>query len=249
MSQPVLEKSFVKERWIIFVLGIFLTLGFTASFFTQTPNTPTHYWIWAGIRPHVPKKDAVLYIYQGHITQAFEKTQYERLGVAPHPLPHDIYLVYRIGGALPDPETLLSIFHANCARWTRHKVKVLGLQLDFDAPTSKLSVYGNFLEKVRKELPSDYHLSLTGLGDWVLNGQQKDLEKMSRSSNEIVFQLYQGRTALPNIHTYLSKLARLSIPFKIGLLAKDDPQLYVAQVKQNPFFKGTILFIQKDPSK
>lgn len=239
----------MKKRWRIFIVGILLILGFISYYATQIKNTPTHYWIWAGIRPHVPVKEAILYIYQGQLTQTFQKTQYERLGVAPHPLSHDIYIVYRIGGALPDSETLLSIFHANCAHWARHKVKVLGLQLDFDAPTSKLCVYGDFLEKVRKELPSSYHLSLTGLGDWILNGQQKDLEKMSRSSNEIVFQLYQGRAALPNIHTYLSKLARLSIPFKIGLLAKDDPQLYVAHVKQNPFFKGTILFIQKDPSQ
>lgn len=238
----------MNKIWSIFVLGTFLCLGYISYFPLQKTNLSTDYWIWAGIRPHVPKKDAVLYIYQGHITQATDRTQYERLGVAPHPLAHDIYIVYRITKNLPDPKTLLSIFNVNCAHWKRHQVNVVGLQLDFDAPTSKLSVYGDFLKKLRKELPSSYHLSLTGLGDWILNSPKKDLEKISRSSNEVVFQLYQGRTTLPNIQTYLSKLSRFSFPFKIGLLAKESPQQYVTHVKQNPFFKGAILFIQKgDP--
>lgn len=231
--------------WGIFVLSMLLALGYLSYFTFQKDSTTTDYWIWAGIRPHVSKKDAVLYIYQGHLTELHQKTRFESLGIAPHPLDHDIYIVYRITHSLPDPKILLSVFNVNCAHWRRHKVKVIGLQLDFDSPTSKLSLYGDFLEKVRQELPASYRLSLTGLGDWALNGHRKDLDKMSRLSDEIVFQLYQGRTTYPNIHTYLSKLAHLSIPFKIGLLAKENPQQYVAYVNQNPFFKGIILFIQK----
>lgn len=211
----------------------------------SSSNQPTDYWIWAGIRPDNTMKGSILYVYQGHITKQDKRFVFERGGLAPHPLSHDIYLVYRITGALPDSQMLINIFQTATVHWNRHKVRVIGIQLDFDSPTSKLLMYSAFLRDLRGSLPKSYKLSITGLSDWIVFGNRDALQEITKITDEVVFQLYQNSEHFPEMNTYLKKLGQKNIPFKIGLLAHKNPEIYIHQIKAHPHFKGAVLFVQK----
>ncbi len=70
---------------------------------------------------------------------------------------------------------------------SRH-LKVAGVQLDIDCPTSKLSQYASFLREVRKALPPELEISITALLDWFHNGT--DIGKVIVEVDEFVPQFY-----------------------------------------------------------
>lgn len=212
---------------------------------SYSQGTKPSYWIWAGIQPDHQMEGATLYVYQGHLHCLGKRVSYERIGLAPHPLSQEIYLVFRVTDKLPDPKFLHDIFLTTSKHWEQYGVKVLGVQLDFDSPTSKLLIYNRFLQDFRRILPSIYKLSITGLSDWIVFGDQKILRYMSEVTDEIVFQLYQNRNHFDEIEPYLFKLPKLYIPFKIGLLYKEDSISYVRRVEDEPHFKGVLMFVQK----
>jgi len=59
---------------------------------------------------------------------------------------------------------------------------------------------------------------------------------------EAVLQIYQGRHVIPGYASYLAKLDRLTIPFRIGLLQGGDwsppPSL-----GRHPLFRGYAVFL------
>ncbi|MCC2646944.1 MAG: hypothetical protein K0R02_1009, partial [Rickettsiaceae bacterium] len=134
---------------------------------------------------------------------------------------------------------------ANAQDWQKHNVTIKGIQLDFDSPTSKLLQYSKFLNNLRLILPSNYKLSITGLGDWIISGDPKVLTEITQNIDEIIFQLYQGRSVFPNIDLYVDNLSKLKIPFKIGLLDKYPYKKLLVKLKENNNYKGLVLFIQR----
>lgn len=234
----------------LFCTLFMVDVGFGKGSFFQisTTNAPVGYWIWAGIRPDERTRSSVLYIYQGALRSNGKRTEYERLGLFPHPLQNKIYLVYRLMGE-STPTEILKLFEVNAALWKRHHVEVVGMQLDFDSATSKLLSYSNFLHEVRAGLSSHYKLSVTGLGDWVMSGDKEILHKIEKNTDEIVFQLYQGRKHLSNIENYIDGLTRLNMPFKVGLLEHESPDRYIKKLQENTHFRGAILFIQNHHKK
>lgn len=191
--------TFPSQRfYYVFICVFFLLIG--SFFYAFKKQTPLDYWIWAGIRPEKHMAHSVLYLYQGEISITKGRVTYERAGLYPHPRAKAIFLVYRIVGELPSPHVIARLFESSANLWHRHHVNVVGMQLDFDSPTSKLLQYNNFLYKIRHYLPSTYKVSITGLGDWVISGDQKILREMSKYTDEIIFQLYQGRTLYSNVY-------------------------------------------------
>lgn len=211
------------------------------------PSQSVSYWLWAGITPEDAPANSELYVHQGHFSVNDGQTSFERHGLFPHPLKcTKLYLVYRIDGGLPDAKTILNIFARNVRSWQRHPVTVIGIQLDFDSPTSQLLIYSKYLEDFRKLLPKEFLLSITGLGDWAMNGNEDAMRRISSTTDEIVFQLYQGREHLPDIDFYLTALADYPLPFRIGLLQGEVLSKRIDDVRDNDNFHGTIYFIQKD---
>ena len=208
---------------------------------THSVAKDTSYWVWAGIEPTAEMNGHVLYIYQGHVS---DQRSYERLGVSPHPIDNEVYLVFRVSSCLPDTKFINDIFIETAKHWQRHGVNIIGMQLDFDSPTSKLLTYSKFLSYLRAQLSPEYKLSITGLSDWIVFGDRDVLNNMSDICDEIVFQLYQDRAHFDNIHTYLRKLPKLKIPYKIGLLAHGNPESYSKLVDHDDHFKGSVLFVQ-----
>lgn len=232
---------------LLLVVGLQIFWGFNLSSKEDDWARPRDYWVWAGVNLKLISEvtpTTSLYLHQGHFDVLKGKVQFRRLGLFPHPLENPIYLVYRIKGGLPRFDQILEAFKKQVLLWERKGVIVKGLQLDFDSPTSKLLEYGNFLQKLKSKIPSQYQLSITGLGDWALNGDSAVLEKISQSVDEIVFQLYQGRSHFSDIDGYVKALSRLKIPFKIGLLYNQEGEDIEEKLKNIPSYTGSIIFVQ-----
>jgi len=229
-----------------YALLIILFLSLTAS--EVPPPPPVSYWLWAGLTEAdlPPNTTTPLYIWQGTITQQGAALRYERKGLFPYPLLRaPVFLVFRLEGEKADPERLYKIFEKTADLWQRHGVTIRGLQLDFDSPTGKLLTYGNYLNTVRTALPNNYKLSVTGLGDWVLSGDPAALHRITQASDEIVFQLYQGRESFPEIPLYVERLRKADFPFRIGLLTNTKQEKRIAALEANPYYRGIVYFLQK----
>ncbi|MDS7875722.1 MULTISPECIES: DUF3142 domain-containing protein [Klebsiella] len=53
------------------------------------------------------------------------------------------------------------------ARWRSDGVNLTAIEIDYDAPTSRLADYQKLLRALRQELPSDITLSITELPTWI----------------------------------------------------------------------------------
>jgi hypothetical protein len=225
---------------IIFIAVIILCVIYF-SISSKEKTYPPAYWLWAGITANDAPQDSEFYVYQGLIT-----TKYERIGLFPHPLKNKkLYLVYRLQRNLPDATAVVTIFLNGATKWQRHHLTVTGLQIDFDSPTAKLATYGDFLKKVRAQLPKQYALSITGLGDWIIHGDKQLQQSIATVTDEIVFQLYEGRHPLPDIQNYVQALKHYPSPFRIGLLMGYPDKKIIASLSKNANFYGPIYFIQK----
>ncbi len=239
----------IQRLSIIFVL-ILVLVGVLSIGRADNQPRAVSYWLWAGITAEDAPSNSELYVYQGSIYTDNGGSSYNRLGLYPYPLKcTKLFLVYRLDGQLPEAGFIVDQFLKNAAWWHSHPVSVSGLQLDFDSPTSKLAAYSNFLSEVRRLLPQNYALSVTGLGDWVFGGDEDALHSISSSVDEIVFQLYQGRQTLPYFDDYASKLKEYPRPFRIGLLYGAPTSSSVRTLEANPNYRGVIYFIQKDKLK
>lgn len=205
------------------------------------------YWLWAGLTAHDAPPNSDLYVFQGTIHTDSTSSTYERQGLFPHPIKaRSLHLVYRLEGSLPPADSMVQVFERAVTRWQRHPVAVDGVQLDFDSPTAKLAEYARFLQDVRSRLDTSYALSITGLGDWVLAGDRGALEAISSQVDELVIQLYQGRQPLADIDSYVIGLSRLTIPFRVGLIAGYELPGALDRLKKNSAFRGLVYFVVRD---
>ena len=107
---------------------------------------------------------------------------------------------------------------AKAGRWRGHESRFAGVQVDFDAATLRLGSYAAFLRDLRRRLPPGVRLSATGLMDWSANAPPDDLASLAGVVDEIVVQTYQGRATIPGYQRYLPSLARLRVPYRVGLV-------------------------------
>jgi hypothetical protein len=233
-------------QWLVLLVGLaLLSLSLLNDRFSER-NLQTSYWIWAGITAKDAPPDSELYLYQGLIFTKDMNNSYKRVGLYPHPLKaKKIFLVYRLEGDLPKVFYVMNVFKNTVEGWKHHPVTITGIQIDFDSATSKLLLYSDFLAELRSSLPSQYALSITGLGDWAVNGNETVLQKITTTTDEVVFQLYQDRSPLKNINFYIESLSDYPFPFRVGFLAKNPNKDYIEKLEKNPKFRGVIYFIQK----
>ena len=235
------------DKILIYLILAVLLLLIILTNCAENNNRSVSYWLWAGITPEDAPPNSEYYIFQGSFDTKAEETVYTRLGLYPHPLKSKkVVLVYRIENQLPDVNYIIDLFLQNVTHWQSHPVKIAGVQLDFDSPTSKLPEYSLFLKKLRENLPAEYMLSITGLGDWLYSDQVESLLSISSIVDEIVFQLYQGRVYLDDFDKFILKLRGYPKSFRIGLLdgvSTPDP---IENLESNPNYKGIIYFIQKN---
>jgi len=200
------------------------------------------YWIWAGIPSNAAPAAAQHYVYQGNCKPG-PTLIFEKKGLYPFPMQtKGLFLAYRMKSLAVDTKGLASLFEAQKSDWERHKVPILGIQIDFDSPSAKLADYLIFLKELRVKLPKGQKLSITGLGDWILSAPSDSLEELSGGVDEVVFQMYQGTKNFKNANIFVDALEKKKLPFKIGLIAGQEHSL---DFKCYSNLNSVVYFIQR----
>ena len=202
------------------------------------------FWLWAGVRPQpVLHRARRLYLLEGQVDAEPVRLIAQRPAV-PHLAAAEVWMVVRVG-TLRWPPLIYTQMLSELSRWRAAGNHVAGLQIDFDAHTRHLGDYAAFLADLKRRLPHDCRLGITGLLDWSANGDPAGLDALAGTVDEMVLQIYQGRHVIPGYARYLAKLDRLKVPFRIGLLQGGEwtPPPGLAN---NPNFRGYVVFLTND---
>ncbi|MEJ0067058.1 MAG: DUF3142 domain-containing protein [Caulobacteraceae bacterium] len=167
-------------------------------------------------------------------------------GAIPHIGHGAVWLDYRAHTLRWSPQVYDEIL-ARLRRWRAAGNPVVGLQIDFDAHTRRLGEYATFLADLRRRLPADCRLSITGLLDWSSQGDSGALNALGGVVDEVVLQTYQGRHTIPSYQAYMAGLGRMTVPFKIGLAEGGDWDA-PAGLTANPWFRGYVVFLTNPAS-
>src|SRR5260221_2720286 len=224
----------------------------TAILFSSAPTcadvAPADYnafWLWGGVTPSpVLAQARTLYILQGEVYADRRRNSVDvrAHGISiPHLKTNEIWLVYR-AITLDCPERAPELMTAQVARWRLAGNNVVGVQIDFDAATGRLANYADFLRNLRKHLPADCHLGITGLLDWSGRIDPATVNDLKGIVDELVIQTYQGRHTILRYYAYLPYLDRLTLPFKIGLVEAGDWTAPTG-LATNPWFRGFVDFL------
>jgi Protein of unknown function (DUF3142) len=205
------------------------------------------FWLWSGVTPQpVLKQARIVYVLQGQIEARRGDDSQVRFiaqgGAVPRGLPIEVWLAYRVHTLRWTPHEY-KVLIAQLRRWQQAGNHVVGVQIDFDARTLHLEEYVEFLEGLRRQLPSNYRLGITGLMDWSSRADPDQVNELRGIVDEVVVQTYQGRHTIENYSAYLPRVSRLNLPFKIGLIQGGnwDAPSYIAE---SPWFRGYVVFLQ-----
>ncbi|MFM5886123.1 MAG: DUF3142 domain-containing protein [Novosphingobium sp.] len=202
----------------------------------------TAFYLWAGVRapPALDQAEAV-YLLAGEVRR---DGRYVPLRAVPRAPQREVWLVVRSQTLDWSPAVAERII-ADLARWRDAGNRVAGLQVDFDASTKGLDRYAAFLAALRRQVPSDWRLSVTGLMDWSANADPAALAALQGVVDEVVVQSYQGRSTIPGYARYLDRLARLPVPHKVALVEGGEWR-EPAALRRDPLFRGYVVFLLPD---
>lgn len=201
------------------------------------------FWLWSGVKASDALKEAqTVYLHQGEVLAQPDEVVFQRLGLPVSRLAFpSIWLTVRFT-TLEVPPTIVPRIVRLMQRWQAAGNQVVGLQVDFDAATHQLADYARFLRTLRQQLPPEFALGVTGLLDWAKTGDVATLNSLA--VDELVIQSYQGRHTVDNYQAYLPALARLRIPFKLGLVQNGQRDVQAeAQLRKSPWYRGTVVFM------
>lgn len=217
------------------------------------PNqTPDAYWVWAGINPAEVPSAEEWFVYQGqfddngNFAQRGPSLQSIINAQTASTTPTQLHLVYRLHTLTP-PDYLLSVHEFMVQKYQQAGLNVVGLQLDFDSPSAKLSRYAEYLTIVRSFLPADTIFSATGLATWLVDNPEAQAT-IHEPLDFIAYQFYQGRTPFAEAARYAQALTAVEHPYRIGVLATQERKAIIQNLStsnQANGFLGFIVFVQK----
>ncbi|VVE47688.1 hypothetical protein PIN31115_04479 [Pandoraea iniqua] len=231
------------RRWV--VVGLLLGVRL-ASAGTVDASEFDVFWLWAGVKPQpILLKARTVYVLQGQIEASPQDEARVRF-IAQRPnypsFSHaEIWLVYRVHTLRWTPR-VMDIMLAQLARSRALGHEIIGIQIDFDARTRHLSGYLDFLRRLRALLPADCQLSITGLLDWSSRINAEQVNQLNHVVDEVVVQTYQGRRTIPNYEVYLRSVARLQLPFRIGVVQSGEWRAQ-PDLAKSPWFLGYVVFL------
>jgi Protein of unknown function (DUF3142) len=206
------------------------------------------FWLWAGVKPQpVLARAKTLYILEGEVTARDPGRLVSLRPGVPKTNGPALWMVVRVETLRWGPGVLDAVL-ARLGQWRAAGNRVTGVQIDFDAHTRHLDEYASFLRDLRRRLPNDTKLGITGLLDWSANGDPQALVALGDTIDEIVLQTYQGRHTIPGYDAYLEKLGRFARPFKIGLVEGGE-WTEPATLRTNPQFRGYVVFLVNPPTR
>jgi hypothetical protein len=189
----------------------------------------------------VLKRAKTIYILEGEVRAAAHPVVRRLRGGTPRVKHADVWLVYRVETLDWGPD-IVPRMKADLARWRNAGARAVGVQIDFDAATRGLDHYASFLKDLRRKLPADCRLGITGLMDWSSRADPGGLKAIAGTVDEIIIQTYQGRHTIPGYAGYLAQLDRLDIPYKLGLVQGGEwtPPPALATDRH---FRGYVVFL------
>ena len=199
------------------------------------------FWLWAGVRAPERIKAREWYLLDGEIRASSRGRFIPLRPGTPRIANSDIWLVVRTD-TLDWPRGGAEALASRADRWAAAGSRVVGIQLDFDARTSKLGDYAAFLADFRRRLPARYRLSITGLMDWSANGDPAALKLLLGVVDEVVIQTYQGRETIPGYEYYFDRMRGFPIPFKVGLV-EHGRWIEPTGLAEERNFKGYVVFL------
>lgn len=218
------------------------------------------FWIWTAPRDSQKLSQAhTLYILQGEIRPDnlpyyYSKADITATDLSPATLTPQglgvrnlkgkkIWLVYRATSKNWSDEVMAQLIN-RLDSWQQAGNQVIGIQIDYDAPTYQLHKYAQLLTDIRQQLPSYYQLSVTGLLDWSNQSENPQFMQFNQIVDELVVQTYQGTETVPNYAQYLKRLQHLPYDFKVGII--EGSQWQGADfLEDNPHFKGYVVFLRR----
>jgi hypothetical protein len=206
------------------------------------PAAHDAFFLWAGVRaPPALAQAKTIYLLAGEV-RADGKARFVPLRPAiPRVRRAEVWLTVRTE-RLDWDEAVYRRILGDLVRWDAAGNRVAGLQIDFDARTRGLRQYGTFLAGLRKRLPARYRLSVTGLMDWSAQGDPAALAGLAGTVDEVVIPTYQGRSTIPGYERYMASLARLPMPYRVGLV-EDGLWREPRGLAGDPEFRGYVVFL------
>jgi hypothetical protein len=203
------------------------------------------YWLWAGVRTRPELASAkTIYLLQGEIgtTESGQIRLKAQGATEPGPHRQDIWLVYRVR-SLDWTPAIFAAIKRRLLDWRARSGRIVGVQIDFDAATRGLTTYAALLAELRRSVPEDCALSVTGLMDWASQAAPEDIDRLGQIVDEVVFQTYRGRSTVDNIDAYLARVGRVRTSFRLGLAegAVWSPPKTLAY---HPHFRGYVVFLR-----
>lgn len=233
-------------RWLALVL-LALGAGRAAAEVVDAARYDA-FWLWGGVSAQpVLRQARTLYVLQGQVSAPrAAPNQPARLHAQGIAIPRlkrgEVWVVYR-AHSLRWSEDSYATLLAQLRRWRSAGNPLVGVQIDFDARTRYLGEYADFLRDFRRRLPAEYRLSITGLLDWSSNAEPAAIDQLKGVVDEVVVQTYQGRQTIPDYERYLPRVARLQLPFRIGLAQYGRWQA-PDYLERSPWFRGYVVFLQ-----
>lgn len=234
----------IRGRRFALVLGLALLAGCAKQEESSRVDPAQHdaFFLWAGVRPPAALDRAkTIYILDGEVRARDNTSILPLRPEAPRVRHAEVWLTVR-AERIDWTEPVFAQLLAHAAQWERAGTRLVGVQVDFDARTRGLEGYARFLTDLRRRLPARYRLSVTGLMDWSANGDAAQLARLRGVVDEVVIQTYQGRRTIPGYEGYLASLARLPIPYRIGLVQGGEWRA-PAELRSDPEFRGYVVFL------
>jgi hypothetical protein len=170
----------------------------------QPTTWTTGFWFWNGSSTSVTSQVNpidVIFFQAGSIIRYTFLGRPTRWTVSSHlpehlPPAREYWLVFRMQSpGVPDPEVagqLARVVTEMKRQGPVPKLRMSGIQLDVDSPTSALPLYAAFLRELRKSLGPDVAISITALLDWFRSGTA--VGDVLREVDEFVPQFYDLET-------------------------------------------------------
>jgi hypothetical protein len=205
------------------------------------PQDYDAFWLWAGVAARPELEHArTIYLLDGEVRDGRPVRFVPLLAAPPRLKDKALWLVVRTD-TLDWPEGAYARLLGDLEAW-RAGSQLQGVQIDFDARTRDLGRYADFLRDFRRRLPSQYHLSITGLMDWSANGDPDALRNLQGVVDEVVIQTYQGRSTIWGYERYFDRMTGFPIPFKVGLV-ENGRWIEPRGLRTEPNFKGYVVFL------
>lgn len=199
------------------------------------------FFLWAGVRrPPVLDRAKTIYILDGEVRAADGAFVPLRPAI-PRVSHSEVWLTVR-AERIDWSDAVHARVFADLARWQAAGNRLAGLQVDFDARTRGLAGYAAFLTDLRQRLPPRYRLSITGLMDWSAQADPAALAGLAGVVDEVVIQTYQGRHTIPGYERYMASLAKLPLPYRVGLVEGGEWRAPPA-LAHDPEFRGYVVFL------